>query len=39
MTGCVDIPLNGYYGVDFNDNKLTAEAFHATCLKLREHGI
>jgi len=39
MKGYVDIQLNGYYGVDFNDNDLTAEAFHATCLKLKEHGV
>jgi N-acetylglucosamine-6-phosphate deacetylase len=39
MNGYVDIQLNGYYGVNFNDNEMTAEAFHATCLKLREHGV
>jgi N-acetylglucosamine-6-phosphate deacetylase len=39
MTGYVDIQLNGYFGCDFNDNALTAEAFHGCCLKLREHGV
>ena len=39
MTGYVDIQLNGYYGVDFNRNDLTAERFHFACEKLREHGV
>ena len=39
MTGYVDIQLNGYYGVDFNRNSLTAEQFHFACEKLREHGV
>jgi len=39
MTGYVDIQLNGYYGVDFNRNNLTAEQFHFACEKLRAHGV
>ena len=39
MTGYVDIQLNGYYGIEFNSNTLTTEAFHAACVKLREHGM
>ena len=39
MTGYVDIQLNGYFGVDFNDNNLTAERLHFACDKLREHGV
>ncbi|MEI8242807.1 MAG: N-acetylglucosamine-6-phosphate deacetylase [bacterium] len=39
MTGYVDIQLNGYHGVDFNRNDLTAEQFHFACEKLRAQGV
>ena len=39
MTGYIDIQLNGYFGVNFNRNDLTAEQFHVACEKLREHGV
>jgi len=39
MTGYVDIQLNGCHGTDFNDDRLTAEAFHGCCLKLQAQGV
>jgi N-acetylglucosamine-6-phosphate deacetylase len=39
MTGYVDIQLNGYYGVDFNRDTLTAEQFHFACEKLQAAGV
>ena len=39
MTGYVDIQVNGYFGVDFNRNDLTADTFHFACEKLCAHGV
>jgi len=39
MTGYIDIQLNGYFGVDFNCNDLSAERFHFACEKLRASGV
>ena len=38
-TGYVDLQLNGYKGVDFNSDDLTADACHAACEKLRDDGV
>jgi N-acetylglucosamine-6-phosphate deacetylase len=35
----VDLQLNGYHGVDFNADDLSAEACHAACEKLRADGV
>ncbi len=35
----VDLQLNGYRGVDFNADDLTAEACHAACEQLRADGV
>lgn len=39
MSGFVDIQVNGYAGVDFNGDELTAEAFHGACESLRRDGV
>lgn len=35
----VDLQVNGYAGVDFNADGLTAEDLHAVCLRLRDEGV
>src|SRR5688572_7430499 len=37
--GYFDIQVNGYGGVDFNQDDLTAEALHAACLRLEADGV
>ena len=37
--GYVDLQLNGYAGVDFNADGLTAEALHDACEALRRDGV
>ncbi|MCP5061924.1 MAG: N-acetylglucosamine-6-phosphate deacetylase, partial [Ignavibacteriae bacterium] len=34
-----DIQVNGYAGIDFNQNNLTAENLKHACLKLVEDGV
>lgn len=34
-----DIQVNGYGGIDFNQNDLSAEDLHTACEKLREDGV
>ena len=35
----LDLQVNGAFGVDFNDDALTAEAFEFACGKLKESGV
>jgi N-acetylglucosamine-6-phosphate deacetylase len=35
----LDLQVNGYAGVDFNQDDLTADAFHAACARLRADGV
>jgi N-acetylglucosamine-6-phosphate deacetylase len=35
----VDLQVNGYAGVDFNGDGLSAEALHQACVRLREDGV
>lgn len=37
--GYFDLQVNGYAGVDFNQDGLTAEALHAACVALRGDGV
>ena len=37
--GYFDLQVNGYGGVDFNQDDLPAEALNRACLKLREDGV
>jgi len=37
--GYFDLQVNGYAGVDFNTDDLSAEALHTACLALRNHGV
>ena len=34
-----DLQVNGYAGVDFNQNDLSAEDLHKACTKLKEDGV
>ncbi len=34
-----DLQINGYGGVDFNRNELTAKSLHTACSKLKENGV
>lgn len=34
-----DLQINGYMGVDFNTDDLSAEDLHKACVALREHGV
>jgi len=38
-SGYIDLQVNGYGGVDFNQDDLTAEALHAACEALRQDGV
>lgn len=37
--GYIDLQVNGYGGVDFNQNELTAHALNGACRKLRADGV
>lgn len=37
--GYFDIQVNGYGGVDFNSDNLSAEALHGACKLLQSHGV
>lgn len=37
--GFYDIQVNGYAGIDFNQNDLTAEDFHFACKRIKEDGV
>lgn len=37
--GFVDLQVNGYAGVDFNQDDLSSEQLHFACEKLREDGV
>lgn len=39
MTGFFDLQINGYGGVDFNRDDLSADDLHAACAKLRADGV
>ena len=38
-SGYVDLQVNGYAGVDFNVDGLTAEALHHACARLEADGV
>jgi N-acetylglucosamine-6-phosphate deacetylase len=38
-TGFFDIQVNGYAGIDFNQNDLSSKDFHHACEKLKTHGV
>jgi N-acetylglucosamine-6-phosphate deacetylase len=37
--GYVDLQVNGYAGIDFNGNDLTAERLHEACCRLESDGV
>ena len=37
--GYFDLQVNGYGGIDFNQNDLAAEDMHKACAKLKEDGV
>lgn len=39
VKGFYDIQVNGYAGIDFNQNDLTAEDFHFACKRIKEDGV
>lgn len=39
VTGYVDLQVNGYAGVDFNQDALTAEELHHACERLEADGV
>ncbi len=39
MTGSFDIQVNGYGGVDYNQDNLTADDLHRSCEMLRADGV
>lgn len=39
MSGFVDLQVNGYAGVDFNDDEMTDEAFIGACRQMRDDGV
>ena len=38
-TGFIDLQVNGYGGIDFNSDDLTADRLHAACEHLRRDGV
>lgn len=38
-TGFYDIQVNGYAGVDFNQNNMSANEFHKACAQLKDDGV
>lgn len=38
-TGYIDLQVNGYAGIDFNSDSLTAEGLHTACEALRRDGV
>jgi N-acetylglucosamine-6-phosphate deacetylase len=39
LTGCIDLQVNGYAGVDFNQDDLSEADLHGTCERLRQDGV
>ena len=39
MPGYFDLQVNGYWGVDFNSDGLTAGELHLACERLRADGV
>ena len=39
IKGFIDLQVNGYAGIDFNQNDLNAEDLHKACTKLKEDGV
>ncbi|MEN8229812.1 MAG: N-acetylglucosamine-6-phosphate deacetylase [Bacteroidota bacterium] len=39
INGFIDLQVNGYAGIDFNQNDLAAEDMHKACAKLKEDGV
>lgn len=37
--GFIDLQVNGYAGIDFNQNDLAAEDIHKACAKLKKDGV
>jgi N-acetylglucosamine-6-phosphate deacetylase len=37
--GYIDLQVNGYGGVDYHSNDLTADQLHHSCAVMREHGV
>ena len=37
--GFIDLQVNGYAGIDFNQNDLAAEDMHKACAKLKKDGV
>jgi N-acetylglucosamine-6-phosphate deacetylase len=37
--GFYDIQVNGYAGIDFNQNDLTVEDLHFACERIKEDGV
>lgn len=37
--GCFDLQINGYGGVDFNDDSLSADGLHRACTALAADGV
>jgi N-acetylglucosamine-6-phosphate deacetylase len=39
MTSMLDLQVNGFGGIDFNQDSLTAEELHEACIRLASHGV
>jgi N-acetylglucosamine-6-phosphate deacetylase len=39
MNRFIDLQVNGYAGIDFNQNDLTEEDMHVACARLKEDGV